>query len=147
MRISLTGKRTGYTLVEILIALVLISITLAIVLPSFDKFLGSVASKTTPKKILNILINVRDSAIISGEKQSIDINKNKIIYIDKTGEKIDFSHGVNNIQLEKPQDNKIEFYPDGTSSGGSMIFKIDEGKKYRIKIDSVTGRPQMEEIK
>ena len=141
------GKESAFTLIEILIVLVLLSIVITIVLPVFNNFVNSVANKSTPNKVLNILKNIRSRAIISGKKQGVCLKDNHLIYTDENGEKMYFSKGIKKITIKSSESNKIYFFPDGTCSGAILLCELEEGNSFKIKIDSVTAMPILERLK
>ncbi|ACL70616.1 pilus assembly FimT family protein [Halothermothrix orenii] len=134
-----TGRSSGFTLVEVLLIVVIISFSLLLIIPSFDKYLKTVNLKTGESRIVFILTSARKTAIASGFPQKIEIHKSKLIYPTPTGEKVVFSRGIKNIDYNGKRKD-IMFYPDGTSSGGKLEILFDNNVKVVLKISPVTGQ-------
>ncbi|WP_018248978.1 pilus assembly FimT family protein [Orenia marismortui] len=150
MKILLTGKEKGFTLLEVLISIVLITLIIGIVLPAFDILFDSVTGKTTERKVINLFAKIRNKAITSNSKQSILVVDDTLIYQGDNGEKIKFNKAikritVNNKKEDSSEGKTIRFFPNGTSSGASLNFVMNNDKEFELVIDKVTGRTEVGE--
>ena len=142
----LIGKEQGFTLVEILLAVILIGLVVGIILPNFNQLLESVEQKSAQRQVVNLLQKLKSKAITAGQKQRVSIKEQQFIYYTQAGEKMTVEHGIKAIKLQSGS-QPICFYPNGSSSGGQLLLITDQGLKIRIKIDKITGRAVVEELK
>ena len=158
----------GFTLLELLIVLVIISLTSVLVVPQLTGSLAKTNLQTASKKISASLRYARSQAasrkityvaIFDFEKDRLSIMTGQKAQTGQTlkealgdGEEpvirsksYDLPDGV---KLEKGVSGKdeidsglfqIAFFPTGSSSGGDVILTNDRGKRYKISVDFITG--------
>ena len=164
-------RNKGFSLIELVIVLVLISLSLALVAPSFSRFSKRVELKTTAQRVSGILRYFRSESIQSGKIYQIifdpglgEINIQVLegeegwaTEIKKEEQKFSkrsyplpagFQMREFNIPApEFPSDlPTIEFYPNGGTNGGSFILDAQEQRGYRIKVYFLTGIVEIEEV-
>ena len=158
----------GFTLLELLIVLVIISLTSVLVVPQLTGSLAKTNLQTASKKISASLRYARSRA--ASEKITyvaiFDFEKDRLSIMTgqeaQTGEtlKEDLGDGEepvirsksydlpDGVKLEKgvSGENEIDsglfqiaFFPTGSSSGGDVILTNDRGKRYKISVDFITG--------
>jgi len=163
-------RKNGYSLLELIIVLILISLSTALVTPSLSRFSKTIELKASAKKVSGILRYCRSEAINKGlvyqvifnpelrevMVQSIDLNEEK-----KEGDKKEELSGktyslpqgieMKEVNLTSPQYPSdlptVEFYPNGGSNGGSFLLNSQEQKGYKIKVDFLTGVVKVEKMK
>ena len=163
-------RKNGYSLLELIIVLILISLSTALVTPSLSRFSKTIELKASAKKVSGILRYCRSEAINKGlvyqvifnpelrevMVQSIDLNEEK-----KEGDKKEELSGktyslpqgieMKEVNLTSPQYPSdlptVEFYPNGGSNGGSFLLISQEQKGYKIKVDFLTGVVKVEKMK
>jgi general secretion pathway protein H len=90
MPISKTGisSKRGFTLLELIVALFVISLVLAIIFPSLDGF-GENKLKSEAREMASILRYVNDSAVSRKETllMKFDLDKNTVSWKEPDGEK------------------------------------------------------------
>jgi len=162
-------RRNGFSLLELIVVLILISLSAALVTPSLSRFSRTIELKAAAKKISGILRYCRSEAINKGmvyqvifnpelrevEVQSIDLDEEK-----KEGDKkeevskktyslpkgIEMKE-INLVSPQYPSDlPTVEFYPNGGSNGGSFLLRSQELKGYKIKVDFLTGVVKIERM-
>ncbi|PRX30488.1 general secretion pathway protein H [Orenia metallireducens] len=138
----LTGK-DAFTLIEVLVVVILIGIILGVSLPSFGKLLDSVELRSTSRKVIQLLTQLRVKAISEYSTESLELADDRLIYQDRSGELIEFSKGIKVIRDLK-EDNEICFFADGSSSGGEFIVVTANNQEFRVKINPITGLAFME---
>ncbi len=136
-----TGNHdAGFTLLEILIIMVIIGIVLAVLTPNFNNYLQSIEVKADQRKLLNLLGLARIKAIISGEEKVVEIKEGHLLILKPQENNEDLRVKTTSLRLiEGPE--LVLFYPDGTSSGGSLIFTYQDTRKVLLKINQLTGKP------
>lgn len=146
------GSSRGFTLLEILLVLTIIGMASVLVVPN----LTGLESRTFSAQLrqANSLLNyARRIAVVSGQTSTVSLNVNTAInpedYLsagqknivgrwDSAGIDIRFRDSTDReIDVEERID--ITFYPEGGSSGGTLLFRQDEREAF-IAIDPFTGR-------
>jgi prepilin-type N-terminal cleavage/methylation domain-containing protein len=156
-------KTRGFTLIEVVIVLILISLSAALVVPGFSRFSKAVELRATAKKVSGILRYYRNEAVQKGRVYQIlfDFNLREIrvqsVEIVKGNEP---NEEVEEMRLQQrypiPVDIQvkemrvpaplyvseypaIEFYPNGSSNGGAFILDLQDTKGYWIRVHFLTG--------
>ncbi len=167
MKTSLAGKTSegerGFSLLELVVVLVLLSLCIALMAPSLSRFSKSLELKTAAKKVAAILRYCRSEAIIKGKVYQVLFDSNLMeVKIQSTdGNELQgedekkertalqksyvLPAGVQMKELnmesgQYPTDvPAIEFYPNGASNGGDLLLDTQTQKGYRIKVQFLTG--------
>ena len=163
----------GFTLLELLVVLVIISLMSVLVVPQLTGSLAKTNLQTASKKISASLRYARSRAV--SEKITyvaiFDFEKDRLSIMTgqeaQTGEtlKEDLGDGEepvirsksydlpDGVKLEKGVSGEdeidsglfqIAFFPTGSSSGGDVILTNDRGKRYKISVDFITGVVRLE---
>ena len=164
----------GFTLLELLVVLVIISLMSVLVVPQLTGSLSKTNLQTASKKISASLRYARSRA--ASEKITyiaiFDFEKDRLSIMTgqeaQTGETIkeDLGDGEepvirsksydlpDGVKLEKGVSGEdeidsglfqIAFFPTGSSSGGDVILTNDRGKRYKISVDFITGIVRLRE--
>jgi general secretion pathway protein H len=163
-------KKKGFSLIELIVVLLIISLSISLVTPSLSRFSRTIELKAAAKKVSGILRYYRSEAVNKGQVyqvlfdsdlrevrvQSMELTEEKAGAEKKEGEspqKIYFlPEGVHikEIKVESPQYSSdlptIEFYPNGGSNGGTIFLDSEDRKGYRIKIHFLTGMVEVESV-
>lgn len=135
-RISTTGKCAGFTLIEILVTMAIIAVAASVIAPHMEGFFESAESRSVQRRISNLLLAARETAITSEEKQVVTLKGTEFTFQDRV---IDLGEFGFEAEEEK---GEISYYSDGTSSGGnfSLIYREDEARI--LEIEKITGKPE-----
>jgi general secretion pathway protein H len=162
-------RNKGFSLIEMVIVLVLIGLSIALVTPSLSRFSKQVELKTSAKKVSGILRFFRNESVQKGRVFQVlfdpDLRMVRVRALEgdspvKEGKeelKIQEKRYVlpSGIQLgevqipspEFPSDlPTIEFYPNGSSNGGTIVLEMQDRKGYRIRVHFLTGMVEIEEV-
>ncbi len=141
----MTVKR-AYTLIEILIVLALLSIIMAIAVPSFG-IINSIKEKQEFNELKKDLISSRNKAIVENcpYEFKIDINTNKyeIYRKDNLGliKSKKLESGLKFIRTVESTTNLVIFSPSGSPSrAGSFVVKKRNGDRYRFAVVVTSGK-------
>jgi general secretion pathway protein H len=152
MRISTAGtySRNGFTLIELVVALFIISLITAVLLPSFAGF-GESRLKSDAREIASILRYMNDSAITRKEIYSLkfDLDKNIVTWKGPDGEKAKEFDDMTGVTSESK----------GTVSKGELIFLFDplgarenldvhmsrDNKNMIVSLNHLSGRVKIED--
>lgn len=162
-------KARGFSLLELVIVLFVMSLSIALISPSLSRFSKSAEIKATAQKISSILRNGRSEAVNRREVRRIlfDLSSKELRVQsikpedreadeskDKTASAQTFpipgwvkiremKIGPGQFPSEVPA---IEFYPNGGTNGGSFLLEGEDQRSYRIQVHSVTGAVKVERI-
>jgi general secretion pathway protein H len=164
-------KNRGFTLIEMVIVLVLISLSVALVTPSLSRFSRRIELKSSAQKVSSILRYFRSESIQKGKVYQIlfdpELREIKVQALEEVGKGEGEKGGeaprvfqktyllprgiqmkeVKILSSEFPSDlPAIEFYPDGGSNGGWILLDGQGQKGYRIKVHLLTGMVEIEEV-
>lgn len=159
-------KSKGFTLLELALVLILLSVAGYLVVPSMSRLARVIELKGTAQKIAGILRYCRIATIQKGQVHQILIDRKQRELIvralqSEKKEGIEFTWvekikyqipaGINLKEEISPGDYSaelpaIEFYPTGQANGGQILLADPEQKGYRIKISFLTGLVEVEKI-
>ncbi|OGP94506.1 MAG: hypothetical protein A2157_16220 [Deltaproteobacteria bacterium RBG_16_47_11] len=163
-------KNRGFTLIEIIIVLVLFAFSVSLVVPYLSRSLIKVELKSSAQKISAILRYYRsesvhkdqvfqiifDSALREVRVQSFGSTEKKeeVERKEEQGvlKKYSLPDGVHMEEVKIPplQDLSevptIEFYPNGTSNGGSILLVSEGHPGFRIHVHFLTGMVKVERV-
>ncbi|MBM4337967.1 MAG: type II secretion system protein GspH [Deltaproteobacteria bacterium] len=155
--------RKGFTLVELIIVIIILSISIALVSPSLLRLSKTAELRSTAQKIAAILRNSRSEAVNKGRIYQIlfhtELREVKVRWMKANEEESEgeekkerpstpayaFPEGIfiKEVELKGTQYDSelpaIEFYPNGGSNGGSFLLEAEDRKGYRIKVHFLTG--------
>jgi general secretion pathway protein H len=134
----------GFTLVELLAAITIVGIILAVSVPASVKFYESMQYRQAVRDVITVLGSARYSAVNSGEFQDVQINPqmNRLSFndVDKRLPK-DLNLVVNSAQeVNQNGTGVIRFYPEGGSSGGSIDIQRPGADGITVSVDWLAGR-------
>ncbi len=140
-----TGKEYGFTLLELMVVLALLTLLIGLVLPGLLKSYQREQERSKIRRFLTILRTARSEAVTRHQRVrlAVDVNTGQYHLEGFAGK------GILNLRLEDPHlvweeiDRRrgyIIFYPDGSSSGGNLVIINSVGKRYRVEVDTITGK-------
>ncbi len=156
-------KNKGFSLIELLIVLSILTLSISLAVSSLAGILKTVELKSTAKKVSGILRYCRSEAVNKGQIYQIvfdsDLREVRVQKIESSeGKEENEKKGemtfkkifplpkgirMKEVNIASPQYSSdyptIEFYPNGGSNGGSFLLNSEERGGYRIKIHFLTG--------
>ncbi len=166
MSVGKISASRGFTLLELIVVLVIISLTSALAVPQLTGALSGTNSKTAAKKIAASLRYARSRAV--SEKiiyiVILDTDKNRLTLMSATKAELSSEEHSDKAKVcvlpegltlksgtEREKDKhefnndefRIAFYPSGNSSGGEVIVADEREKTYKIRVDFITGTVQV----
>ena len=142
-----TALQRGFSLFELIVVLVLISLAAALVMPSFSRGLKGLELETTGRDLITRMKHARSQAIAKQKVFRIILFQDEngpqhYIFADEFEQEIrrvSLPKGVS-IQLEEQEfPLKISFYPNGRSSGATFVLRNEQGRRMPIWVDPITG--------
>lgn len=148
MQISKTGiynSNKGITLIELILVISILSISAALIFPSFSVF-ETTKLKADAKKIASILRYLNESAITTKETASlkIDLKKKLLIYSDTEGKKEELFETIRSAELQSKgmlSDGEITlfFYHSGAVENIN-IYLSDKKSNLIVTLNHLSGR-------
>jgi len=140
-----SGKRGGFTLLELMMVVFIISIVLALSLPTFTG-MGDNKLLSDAKRIASILRYLNDSALSTKESLTLKVDfKDKVIgYNGPEGEKSERIDSLSGVELQSrgmvtEGELLVFFSPLGARENITMHLG-DEGPTIAIALNSMNGR-------
>jgi type II secretion system protein H len=159
-------RKKGFSLIELMVVLILISLTIALVTPSLSRFSKTVELKGAAKKVSTILRYCRSEAVNKGQvyqalfdSNSREVRVQSMAWKEEKDEKKEgkisekvypLPQGIRMKEVESPSSQSpsdsplIEFYPNGGSNGGTILLDSQDRIGYKIKVDFLTGMVKVE---
>jgi general secretion pathway protein H len=162
-------RNRGFSLIELLVVLILLSLSLALVAPSLSRFSQTVALKGAAQKISAILRSCRSEAVNKGKVYQVVFNSHSrevsVHSMEPSEESDEKKEGPvpektyllpEGIQMKgdpttssasASELSPIEFYPNGGSNGGAILLGSPERLGYRIQVHFLTGTVDIKRAK
>jgi len=168
-------KNQGFSLIEVMVVLILISLSMFLATPLLSGFSKTAELKGATKKISAILRYSRSEAVNRGKVYQVlfdsDLRQVNVQPIEEKEEDEEAKDGTKDEAKDEPKrktytlpkgvDIKevkanspqypsdyavIEFYPNGGSNGGTIRLDSPDRKGYRIKVHFLTGIVEIEGV-
>ncbi|MBP2701952.1 GspH/FimT family pseudopilin [Photobacterium lucens] len=148
-------RQRGFTLLELVIAVSVMSIMLAMAAPSFSNLIASQKIKRLATELEWIMVQAKSEAVMRGANTKLhyisvnttpsSINNWSIVLKDNTGNQLSSisSDSFSNIKICRTfTSNDTEFKSrDGRpKTSGGIVFYVDAAKKVKVITSHLTGR-------
>jgi prepilin-type N-terminal cleavage/methylation domain-containing protein len=163
MHSDYTTKRSpGFTLIELMVVMLLISIVLAVIIPKFDGGVFQDPTKKLSRWMVNTIRQLRSTAIQKQKSLAlvIDLDKQQMwIAIDGMSEeqlsaaaekafKIDRSMQITNVQFPEQEtistgSAEIRFYPAGFSDRALIQLENDDAERFSYLLEPLLPKVKM----
>ena len=159
-----SNTEQGFTLIELILVLVIISIAFAVVAPAVGNRFGGSDPKRTAAQLRTTLELLRLRALTAGIEQRLVINPEDNQYWQESGrqvaaredgekesdpedEQITFTDeavqlSATSLWVREEGEVEFRFYPDGTNSGGEITIEHQRGANelaYTIALNPLLG--------
>ncbi|MBX8545451.1 prepilin-type N-terminal cleavage/methylation domain-containing protein [Pseudomonas cichorii] len=133
----------GFTLMEMLVVLVLMSIAVGLVGFGLQQGLSAASERRAVGDMVEALRATRVRAIVTGQPARTVFDLRKMTF-KAPGKRV--QHWPENLQVNMQTGadlgSAVEFYPDGGSSGGNLTL-VNGDRRWRIDIGWLTGSVQV----
>jgi general secretion pathway protein H len=133
----------GFSLVELLVALAIAGMLMAVAVPASVRFYDSMQERQALRATLSIMAAARARALYSGRAQDVMVRpaSRRIWFADRE-RRIPASltmtvHGA--AELNVDDTGVIRFYPEGGSSGGGVDLRRADGSGSSVNVDWLVG--------
>jgi general secretion pathway protein H len=148
------GREAGFTLLELVLVLVIMSLVMAVAYPSMSRGRTAFHLRAVGRDMISSFRMAREKAVTEQRvmQVSIDVQNQQVTVSDDVGDdaksfrlpddvKITALNGRGEEVAEGPW--ALRFLPNGSSEDGQVLLKADNGAQFRITIDPVTGAARM----
>ena len=154
----LKSVRKGFTLIELVLVLFIIGIASALAVGILYKSMDNVRLKTSAKELSATLRYARSHAVAEKKMYSFVMNNNGYGLYAEPQDKSDAEQEKTSLVFQKtlPQgiaaeyqdseDIRIDFYPQGDSTGGEIRLKNEKDSVMVITVEEVSGKVKIEDF-
>jgi len=168
-------RRRGFTLLELLIVLLIVGMVAGLMAPAFSGGLVNMRLKAAAQRLAASLRYARSLAVAHKETVQVELDLDGNSYCTMAagrglkreersedgeeqrkrgtfGREVRLPEGVSfklvSVGDEALQEGRAEisFYPKGNSSGGEVVLGNVRERYYKIRVESITGRVQVERL-
>jgi general secretion pathway protein H len=144
--------RAGFTLIELIVVLVIVTLLFMIAVPQMGNVLPQMKLKSGAREVMGALRESRSRAIMSNSDVVFSLDVDRHRYLISGDKKTHSISGNSKISLYTVQRKRrsdalggIRFFPDGSSTGGRVVLS-DAKSSYEISVDWFTGRVVIKQL-
>ncbi len=146
--LAATGPACGFTLVELMAALAIAAVIMAVAVPASMKLYDSMQYRQTVRDVVTLFASARYEAVNSGRAQNVEVHPQER-WVRFGSEKSQLPGNVSVTvhaarELNYDGLGVIRFYPEGGASGGGVDIETDSGRGVRIEVDWLRGSVSQE---
>jgi general secretion pathway protein H len=150
------GSRiAGFSLIEILVVLVVISIILAVSYPSMSRASNALHLKATGRDVLNTFRYAREKAVTEQIRMKVLVDKEKqqLTLTNFFGDEARTYSLPKEVRIQRIAfaGNEIaggsmvvRFLPNGSCDSSEVLLQADKGARIKVATDSITGGARIE---
>ena len=137
------AREAGFTLVEIMAAMVIAAMLLVAAVPASVRFYESIQYRQAVRDVVSLLGSARYLAINTGSAQDVIIDP-RSGELQLNNERRQLPEGVNLVvrtaeEINRDDKGVIRFYPEGGSSGGDLDLERPGADATRVSVDWLMG--------
>ena len=140
---ALTLGNRGFTLLEIVIAMAVAGLVLAVSVPAAARFYESMQYRAAVRDVVTILSSARHGAVQQGRAVDVEIKpRAKEVSLAGAVTRLPAALGLtvsSAAELNSEETAVIRFYPEGGSSGGEVSIDMPGRSGVRISVDWLIG--------
>jgi general secretion pathway protein H len=133
----------GFTLLEVVIALAVAGLVMALSVPAAARFYESMQYRAAVRDVVTVLSSARYQALRDGRARDVRINPDtNEVSLEDSVKHLPAGLGVavsSAVELNERDTAIIRFYPEGGSSGGEVSLSLPGRSGVRIVVDWLIG--------
>ncbi len=145
---SLRRRVVGFTLLELLAALAIAGLVLAVSVPASVRMYESMQYREAVRDVISLFASARYAAIHSGQTQDVEISpERRELRLNSTVKRLPEGMKISVAsarELNTRGVGVIRFYPDGGASGGGVEIERPGGGGVKLSVDWLLGRVSQE---
>jgi prepilin-type N-terminal cleavage/methylation domain-containing protein len=136
----------GFSLMELLLVLLLLSVSSLIVLPTIDHGLREREARRSVLGFAAAARELRSRAVYEGTPQRLVLNLGDQLYRVDWDREVHLPPALKFSQVEggetlEPNVRQFIFFPNGSSLGGEILFSAGgNATSYRVRLEPLSGR-------
>ncbi len=142
------SQRAGFTFLELMAVIFILSLFAAVVFPSFSVVGGS-GMKSEAKRMISVLRYLNDTAISTKETCSlkIDLNSRIVSWKGPDFEKTEAFEHISSMELQsrgKIQEGQVTVFFGPLGIQESLVIHLSDGKeKMSVELNQISGRARI----
>ncbi len=145
IKTSTAGNKSGFTLLELLVVLLVLSVIVSVVAVSVGRLSDKTVFTEEARRIYLTTRQARETAILEKMEVAFRLDEEANTYgLDYMGAKPSDRHAVPKKFIITGPD--IYFFPKGNSSGGLIEIQNEKGHKYAIEVNQVLGTSSIKRL-
>jgi len=145
------GRKSGFSLVELLLVLVLLGVGSVIVLPAIERGFNQREVRQAALNLAATARSLRGKAIYEGIPRRLTLDRAENSYQGQGGHKVYLPTHVRFSEIVggepgEGQEQRFVFFPNGSVLGDTVAVEGEEAAtSYRVRLDALSGRVAVEE--
>jgi general secretion pathway protein H len=141
-----TRTQGGFTLLELMAVLALMTLLMGLVLPSLLRNWEREKSRATLRELASVLRTARSEAVVRSQRIRLFLNLKTGRYWLEGSERVRGLTGLTLVdarlvwQNPEKRQGYIAFYGDGSSSGGKLVLVETTGRRHLLEVKPITGK-------
>jgi general secretion pathway protein H len=143
------GRQVGFSLLELMVVMVLVGLLFAVVGVSVTRSVSGAEIRNAARELTADLRYTRGQAIVQRQQQVFRVDADARTWQAPGRERkqlpdgLDITLNTARSELTGERAGGIRFYPDGASTGGSVVLSID-GREWHVTVGWLTGEIGLE---
>lgn len=139
-----SAPATGFSLIELLVVMILVVALFGLVGGSISRSLRGADIRNEAREVIAGLRHTRGQAIVQKSEQVFKVDADKLVWqaagrpAQELPDGLDITLTTARSELTGENAGGIRFYPDGSSTGGSILLSVDQREWY-ITVGWLTG--------
>jgi general secretion pathway protein H len=141
-----TGTQGGFTLLELMAVLALMTLLMGLVLPSLLRNMEREKNRAALRELATVLRTARSEAVVRSQRIRLFLNLKTGRYWLEGSERVRGLTGLTLVdarlvwQNPEKRQGYIAFYGDGSSSGGKLELVETTGQRHLLEVKPITGK-------